>query len=257
MNVINRRRQKNMSTERASEEDSSLPTAEEETDMVNRITTRLQTAMAPAIASEVKKAIQGAKRELSDIAEEACAKNVDAFAERAAKKVRKDVPEFKKKGTKAQWIHNKDVLDEVEAALVAVGKRDADVAKEKLTEGKRLLLKRLKAIKIADREEHGWAVVRHYESDDLASDTEDEKDIGRARRAAAAENKKQKEKMKLKSKRKWFPRKFSPTYNTSYPSYGQSASRPLSKNSQTICFGCGKEGHMQFLYGEKQEILKT
>ena len=144
-----------------------------------------------------------------------------------------------------QWLHTKDVLDEVEAALVAVEKRDAEAAKEKLNEGKRLLLKRLKAIKIADREEYGWAVVRHYESDYLASDTEDEKDIGRARRAAAAESKKQKEKIRSKSKRKWAPRRFSSNYNSSFSSYAQGASRPLPKNNQMTCFGCGKEGHTQ------------
>ena len=55
--------------------------------------------------------------------------------------------------------------------MLAISKQECAKATECLQKGKTLLVKRLKAIKIADREEHGWAVVRHYESDALASDT--------------------------------------------------------------------------------------
>ena len=75
----------------------------------------------------------------------------------------------------------------MESALVALDTQDVARARESLNAGKKLLLKRLKAVKIAEREEFGWAVVRHYESDEIASNTEDENDISRARRAAAAE----------------------------------------------------------------------
>ena len=45
-------------------------------------------------------------------------------------------------------------------------------------------------IKIADKNKDGWLVVQEYESDDLASDSEDEKKI---RKAKAAAEKKRKE----------------------------------------------------------------
>jgi len=45
-------------------------------------------------------------------------------------------------------------------------------------------------IKIADKNKDGWLVVQEYESNDLASDSEDEKKI---RKAKAAAEKKQKE----------------------------------------------------------------
>ena len=65
-----------------------------------------------------------------------------------------------------------------------------EAAKAALHAGMKLLLKQQKLIKIADREEHGWDVVRHYVSDDLASDSEDEKNLNRARREALATIKK-------------------------------------------------------------------
>ena len=46
------------------------------------------------------------------------------------------------------------------------------VAEEKL-----IIKKRQKLIKIADKNRDGWLVVKEYERDDLASDSEDEKKI--------------------------------------------------------------------------------
>ena len=159
------------------QEASTSKTTDVEGDLVDRITDSLRTT----IAAEVRKALQGSKREFSLLAAEACSTNLDALAARAAKKARVDMPDFKRKGTKNQYFHNRGVLDEVESALVALGSNDVEQAKENINTGKKLLLKRLKAIKIADREEFGWAVVRH--SDEIASDTEDEKDISRAKTA--------------------------------------------------------------------------
>ena len=44
--------------------------------------------------------------------------------------------------------------------------------------------KRIKAIKIADKSDHGWATVSEYLSDELASDTEDEKRLYRSEKRA-------------------------------------------------------------------------
>ena len=51
-------------------------------------------------------------------------------------------------------------------------------SQEKLEESNGLLPKQKKLIRIADREEDGWEVVKCYLSDDLASDSEDEKETG-------------------------------------------------------------------------------
>ena len=58
-----------------------------------------------------------------------------------------------------------------------------------VAEAKLVIKKRQKLIKIAAENRYGWLVVQEYETDDLASDSEDEK----IRKARAAAEKKRKE----------------------------------------------------------------
>ena len=51
-------------------------------------------------------------------------------------------------------------------------------------EGRQLIAHRQKLLKLADRSEYGWSVVEEYEEDGLADDSEDEKRIEKAERAA-------------------------------------------------------------------------
>jgi len=60
-----------------------------------------------------------------------------------------------------------------------------DLAKE----GKKIIHKRQKLIKIADKCTDGWQVVEEYESDELASDSEDEKKLKKAKEAAGKKRK--------------------------------------------------------------------
>lgn len=46
--------------------------------------------------------------------------------------------------------------------------------KRSLEDGSELVVRRIKAIKLADKDELGWLTVTEYLSDDLASDTDDE-----------------------------------------------------------------------------------
>ena len=71
-------------------------------------------------------------------------------------------------------------------------KKDTKRCQEKLKEGKTLILKQQKLIRMADREEDGWEVVRFYLSHDLASDSDDEKQLSKDRRRAACNKKKRK-----------------------------------------------------------------
>ena len=52
-----------------------------------------------------------------------------------------------------------------------------------VAEGKQLVKKRQTLIKIADRNKEGWRLAQEYESDDLASDSKDEKKLRKAKRA--------------------------------------------------------------------------
>ena len=71
---------------------------------------------------------------------------------------------------------------------------------ETLAEGKKIFLKQQKLLRIADSKEIGWKVVKYYLSDNLTSDSEDDKQLSRARREAAA-NKKKKEANNQKDKK--------------------------------------------------------
>ena len=56
-------------------------------------------------------------------------------------------------------------------------------------EGKEKIRKRWKLVKLADRNKNSWLVVQEYELDDLASNSEDEKKIKKARTAAEKKRK--------------------------------------------------------------------
>ena len=61
--------------------------------------------------------------------------------------------------------------------------------KRAIEEGISLTGKRIKVIKLADRSEFGWSTVSEYLSDDLASNSEDEKRIFRSERRAECRSK--------------------------------------------------------------------
>ena len=95
------------------------------------------------------------------------------------------IPEFKSKGTKIRYEANNSVLEKIDDAVNSIEKGHTERCQEKLKEGKAVFLKQQKLIRIAVREEDGWEVVKCYLSDDLASDSEDEKQLNKARREAA------------------------------------------------------------------------
>jgi len=78
----------------------------------------------------------------------------------------------------------------MDRALQSITDNDIESAKVSLSEGKKLVKKRMKLVRLVDRED--WATVNEYISDDMASYSEDEKRINRARRAAAAKSDKRK-----------------------------------------------------------------
>uniref|UniRef100_A0A1X7SK46 Uncharacterized protein n=1 Tax=Amphimedon queenslandica TaxID=400682 RepID=A0A1X7SK46_AMPQE len=58
--------------------------------------------------------------------------------------------------------------------------------KKSLDEGMKLVTHCQKLIKMAERSENGWKVVKEYESDSLAENEEDEKRIAKAEKVAAS-----------------------------------------------------------------------
>ena len=119
--------------------------------------------------------------------------------------------------------------------LKKVKQRDT---KKKLAEGKKIILKRQKLLRITDKEEGGWEFVKCHLSDDLPSDSEDEKQLSRACREAAA-NKKRKQISKISPP----PIKNSEIF--SKPHQGYSGIRNNS-NPKKVCFACVQGGHFQY-----------
>ena len=115
---------------------------------------------------------------------------------------RSTVPEFKNKGNKIRYEANNSIMEKIDEAISAIEKGKIERCQENL-EGKKIIFKQQKLLRIGDREEDGWEVVKYYLSDDLASDSEDEKQLSRARREAAG-NKKKREANKQRDKKKQF-----------------------------------------------------
>jgi hypothetical protein len=99
-------------------------------------------------------------------------------------KTEKEVVQLNYKGNQKQYELNAKtdaILDEIEKANSA-GSAIPRIA-ALVQEAKALLKRRQKLIKIADCNKDGWKVVEEYESDDLASNSEDEKRLKRAKEA--------------------------------------------------------------------------
>ena len=107
--------------------------------------------------------------------------------ERSAKSD-KEAADIKYKGNRKQFEVNAR-LDNILTQIDETTRSPADIHKL-VAEAKLIIKKRQKLIKIADKNRDGWLVVQEYETDDLASDSEDEKKI---RKAKAAAEKKRKE----------------------------------------------------------------
>ena len=60
---------------------------------------------------------------------------------------------------------------------IEVNLNEPQEVRKLVSEGRRLIKRRQKLTKLADRSKDGWLVVQEYESDELASNSEDEKKI--------------------------------------------------------------------------------
>ena len=103
-------------------------------------------------------------------------------------RIEKEATQFKFKGNRKQFEINSKILELF--SNIEQNIEDSAQVRKFVSEGKELIIRRQKLIKLADRSKDGWLVVQEYESDDLASDSEDEK---RIRNAKAAAEKKRKE----------------------------------------------------------------
>ena len=67
------------------------------------------------------------------------------------------------------------ISEKIDDAINSIQKGNINRWEQKLDEGKALILIQQKLVSRVDRKEDGWKVVNCYLSDDMASDSEDEK----------------------------------------------------------------------------------
>ncbi|XP_065883338.1 uncharacterized protein [Dysidea avara] len=120
-------------------------------------------------------------------------KEQEETAERAAKKARLSAEvTFRKKGNERQFRFNESLQEHLRVAHVRLEEVTSSPAVSSelrqvqlaIEEGMRSLKLRQKAIKLADRSEFGWSLVAEYDADELADDSDDEKKIEKAEKAA-------------------------------------------------------------------------
>ena len=178
-------------------------------------------------------------------------------AAKALKRVRREKPyAYKRKGNEEQASFNEKVEDAIVAAQTelenptmtgAVGR-----AMKSIEEGLALLSERRKLIKLADRSEHGWGVVAEYTADELAEDSEDEKRIFKAEKAAERKSVKRRRaaappRPKIRAQSSVVPVTGSTVgplqHRRSMPiSYAQAVRPPKPLGP---CFVCGEMGHLK------------
>ena len=182
-------------------------------------------------------------------------------ATKALKRVRHERPyAFKRKGNEEQATFNEkveEVLADAKAELSTVGSAPAlERAREAIEKGVRLLSERQKLIKIADRSDFGWGVVAEYMADELAEDSDDEKRLDKAEKAAERKAGKKKKKRVEPPSRAARSRPFVQSAAPFPPPAALTAAYqqrrpaapvqlPFQPRAVGPCFACGEMGHVR------------
>ncbi|XP_060571244.1 uncharacterized protein LOC132729490 [Ruditapes philippinarum] len=87
---------------------------------------------------------------------------------------------FRRKSNEEQFKVNADVLSKLEDAEGSLSVDNMEETRQSIISAKSLLQHRQKMIKLADASDLGWKVVSEYETNPLASDSDDEKRMYKA-----------------------------------------------------------------------------
>ena len=181
-------------------------------------------------------------------------------AAKAVKLARHEKPyTFQKKGNEEQATFNARVdetLAEAQADLPTAGTSPALTrAHQAIERGRKLNTERQKLIRLADRSELGWGVASEYTADELAENSEDEKRLEKAEKAAERKAVKRRKKQTAPRRTTRFlppapavtagPSSTQATYQMA--KRPQTALLPVQRQPRVVgpCFACGEMGHIR------------
>lgn len=179
------------------------------------------------------------------------------------KRIKKDREiQWRSKGNRIQFEFNTEVNECLSQISWALENRKLDYIQELVEEGREKIKQRNKLIKLADSSECGWDTVAQYESNPIASDSEDESKIIKAENRAL-----RKRKQKSGSSGGSRPKRMAVSNSVPAVMYGYGGQRSgvqpqpsgsvvqqqrtfrayggqVGQNSGT-CFACGVAGHFR------------
>ena len=140
-----------------------------------------------------------------DIMEKSFGEKQSAISENQISRLRSSALgqyQFKRKSCEEQFHFNSSVEDkfsDIDCSLSSLNAESVERAKKSVAEGKSIIQQRQKKLKLAESSELGWKVVSEYQSNPLASDSEDERKIYKAEvRAERKARKDQQKRFRLK-----------------------------------------------------------
>ncbi|XP_060585380.1 uncharacterized protein LOC132741266 [Ruditapes philippinarum] len=185
--------------------------------------------------------------------EERILKSQKAISDTQISKIQQDILQndnyvFKRKSCEDQLKFNVKVSNALKETASKVNEMDLSGASECISEGLSLLSNRQKLIRIADSSELGWLVVKEYQSNPLASDSEDEKKLARAEARA---NRKWKSKRPFSDFKRFSPYGHTASVETqpqkSVAAWNNISTVTTSRSTRPgLCFACGKPGHWKY-----------
>eukprot|EP00057_Strongylocentrotus_purpuratus_P015406 XP_011669880.1 PREDICTED: uncharacterized protein LOC105440944 [Strongylocentrotus purpuratus] len=148
----------------------------------------------------------------------------------------------------------KENTNSVRASIACLQRGEIASATLELSKVEEKIAKRNKLIRITDKSEDGWKVVDEYLSEELASDSDDEKKIRAAQSKAASKRRTKASRGKTPYRRVRRPmaseshpnpesgsfRRYLPQ---SRPQLGQAGGGFRQPRGTDLCFACGKPGH--------------
>ena len=143
----------------------------------------IQSTVSESISCLTDNLTQVLESRLRDFAKRFSEEN-SSSVEQAVKKARREQYTCKRKGNQQQLDHSLQVLDKLDEVSDVLKHKSYEKVKSALESDIELVSMRIKAIKLVDKSEFGWATVNEYLSDELASDFDDEKRNYRAERRA-------------------------------------------------------------------------